>query len=107
MEALAWHTRGDVGKADAALQEYLRRENGDEDAYSVARIHAWRGEADEMFAWLARAWKQRELEATDILSDPIMLPHRHDPRFAAYCLKVGLPVPVEESAKASASDQVS
>ena len=103
LEALAWHTRGDAGKADAALQEYLRRKNGDEDAYSVARIHAWRGEADEMFAWLDRAWKQRELEATDVLSDPLMLPYKHDPRFAAYCLKVGLPVPAEESAKAPAS----
>ncbi|MGN6790576.1 MAG: tetratricopeptide repeat protein [Rhodanobacteraceae bacterium] len=104
LEALAWHTRGDAGKADAALQEYLRRKNGDEDAYSVARIHAWRGEADEMFAWLDRARKQRELEATDILSDPILLPYKHDPRFAAYCLEVGLPLPAEGSAKAPASD---
>lgn len=107
LEAMAWHTQGNSSKADMALQEYLRRKNGDEYAYSVALIHAWRGEADEMFAWLDRAWEHRELEATDILSDAVMLRYRHDPRFAAYCLKVGLSLPGKESAGAPASGEPS
>jgi hypothetical protein len=34
-----------------------------------------------------------------VLSDPFILRYKDDPRFAAFCRKVGLPVPGETSAQ--------
>ena len=36
------------------------REHADDDPYGIADIHAYRGEVDEAFAWLDRAYSQRQ-----------------------------------------------
>lgn len=47
-----------------------------------------------MFTWLDRAWANRDPGVSYLLYDPIILRYRDDPRFAAYCRKIGLPWPV-------------
>ena len=46
-----------------------------------------------MFHWLDRAWINRDAGIQRLLIDPTLRPYRNDPRFTAYCRKVGLPVP--------------
>jgi TolB-like protein/Tfp pilus assembly protein PilF len=50
-----------------------------------------RGDADNTFKWLDRAWTNRDPGINNLLLDPFILRYRDDPRFAAFCKKVGLP----------------
>jgi serine/threonine-protein kinase len=44
-----------------------------------------------MFKWLDRAWALRDPGIGYLLMDSLILRYQHDPRFAAFCKKVGLP----------------
>lgn len=80
-------------QADAALRDYIAK-NGKEQPYLVADLYALRKQPDEMFEWLQRAWTQRDPNLiTYLLNDPFLLVYQHDPRFVAFCRKVGLPTP--------------
>ena len=96
--ALARQAGADRRSADAALRK-LVDEHGDSYPWGVARVYALRNEADRTFEWLDRAWKNRQPELIYLLLDPLFLPYRNDPRFAAFCRKVGLPVPGETPAR--------
>jgi hypothetical protein len=44
-----------------------------------------------MFAWLDRAWTNRDPAIHYLLFDPFILRYQHDPHFATFCGKVGVP----------------
>ncbi len=91
--AMAQQIGRDRQQADAALQDYLAK-NGETQPYLVADLYALRKQPDPMFEWLERAWKQHDPNfIASLLSDPFVLAYKNDPRFAALCRKVGLPVP--------------
>ncbi|MBN8736180.1 MAG: tetratricopeptide repeat protein [Xanthomonadales bacterium] len=90
--ALARQIGGDPAAADAALQDVVAR-YGDGNAYQIAEIYAVRKQPEPMFAWLERAWSNRDPGISYLLYDPFLLAFRDDPRFAAFCRKVGLPPP--------------
>jgi hypothetical protein len=48
-----------------------------------------------------RAWQRRDTGIGFLLMDPIIRRYNQDPRFAAFCRKVGLPVPGEAPARKS------
>ncbi|MFN8619086.1 MAG: tetratricopeptide repeat protein, partial [Dehalococcoidia bacterium] len=75
--------------ADGALKDFTASyaRNG---AWQIAEVHALRGDVDATFEWLDRAWKNRDSGIQYLLYDPFVLRHRSDPRFAAFCAKVGL-----------------
>ena len=60
-------------------------------AYQIAQVYALRKDAENMFAWLDRAWASRDPGIKYLLHDPLILRYQDDPRFAAFCRKVGLP----------------
>ena len=60
---------------------------------TIANIYALRKDPDQMFAWLDRAWSERESGIEQLLLDPFPYAYRDDPRFAALCRKIGLPLP--------------
>jgi len=62
-------------------------------AFQIAEVYALRRDPDQAFAWLDRAWRQRDPGISGLLYDPFLLRYRDDPRFAAFCRKVGLPEP--------------
>jgi hypothetical protein len=64
-------------------------------------IYALRGDANATFQWLDRAWNDRDLGIQELLHDPLVLRLKDDPRFAAICRKMGLPVPGEASVRTS------
>jgi len=91
--ALAYAMRGDEQQADAQLQAMLKQE-ADVWPINIAQYYAYRGDADQAFAWMERAWQQRDPSITSLYEDPILTPAlRKDPRFAAFCAKIGLPRP--------------
>ncbi|HTD29194.1 MAG TPA: tetratricopeptide repeat protein, partial [Xanthomonadaceae bacterium] len=88
--ALAQQISGNSGAADAALKNLI-----DKDAtlapYQITEVYALRKDADNTFVWLDRAWAARDAGLTNLLIDPFILRYQHDPRFTAFCKKVGLP----------------
>jgi TolB-like protein/Flp pilus assembly protein TadD len=96
--ALAQQFGGDRSAADAALRTLTDRDAGIS-AYQIAEVYALRNDAKETFAWLDRAWSNRDSGIVNLLYDPFILRYKDDPRFAAFCRKVGLPVPGEAPAR--------
>jgi serine/threonine-protein kinase len=88
--ALALQIGPDRKAADAALQALIA-EDADQAPYQIAEVYALRRDPDNTFKWLDRAWTTRDPGIQELLNDPIILRYRDDPRFAAYCKKVGLP----------------
>jgi len=101
--ALARQVGSDRSAADAALKILVEKYSGDA-AYQIAEVYALRGDANATFQWLDRAWDSRDPGISYLLFDSFILRFKDDPRFAAFCRKVGLPVPGEESGHASSPD---
>jgi hypothetical protein len=51
-----------------------------------------------MFLWLERARVNRDAGIELMLFDPFILRYKNDPRFAAFCKKVGLPATTDAKA---------
>ena len=96
--AVALQIGDDRAAADAALKTLIDTQSS-ESAYQIAQVYALRKDPDAMFAWLDRAWANRDPGISHALYDPTVLRYRNDPRFAAYCRKVGLPWPVVAAAR--------
>jgi TolB-like protein/Tfp pilus assembly protein PilF len=88
--AFAYHVLGRTLDANAALAEMEQKHAGDQ-AYGIAELHAYRGEVDQAFAWLERAYRQRDAGLTDIKGDPNLKNLRGDPRYKAFLRKMNLP----------------
>jgi len=89
---LAQQTRGDRPQSDAAVKVLIEQHAAD-DPLGIAIVCAYRGEADKVFEWLDRAYELHEPRLIGNLTNPFLERYRPDPRFAALCNKMGLPVP--------------
>ncbi|HUF66092.1 MAG TPA: hypothetical protein VMM17_08945, partial [Gemmatimonadaceae bacterium] len=81
---------GREAEAEQALEIFTEKYK-ESAAFSIAQAHAWRGNADEAFAWLDTAYEQRTSELTTILWDPLITVLKSDPRWPAFLDKMGLP----------------
>jgi tetratricopeptide (TPR) repeat protein len=90
--ALARQIGRDRTAADAALKTLIDKDAGVA-TYQIAQVYALRNDPKDTFAWLDRAWSNRDAGIQFLLYDPFILRYKHDARFAAFCRKVGLPVP--------------
>ncbi|HST27913.1 MAG TPA: tetratricopeptide repeat protein [Rudaea sp.] len=95
--AFALQRGHDPAAADAALRKLIA-EQSDASSYQIAEVYALRDDADNTFAWLDRAWANRDPGISRLLADPFILRFQHDPRFAAFCTKVGLPTTTDAQA---------
>jgi TolB-like protein/Flp pilus assembly protein TadD len=95
--AFALQLGPDRAAADAALQRVIDTQAGIA-AYQIADIFALRKDPGAMFAWLDRAWNNRDGGIGLMLTDPLVLRYRADPRFVAFCRKVGLPATTDSKA---------
>jgi TolB-like protein/Tfp pilus assembly protein PilF len=92
--ALARQIGADPSAAEAALRTLIDKDASGY-AYQIAEVYALRNDAKATFEWLDRAWSYRDTGITNLLYDPLILRYKDDPRFAAFCRKVGLPTPAE------------
>jgi serine/threonine-protein kinase len=90
--AFALQIGSDRAAADAALKNLIAKysNNG---PYQIAETYALRKDPDEMFEWLERARTLHDTGLQTLLYDAFILPYRHDPRFAALCKALKLPLP--------------
>ena len=95
--ALARQIGSDRSAADATLRT-LTDKDASIDAYWIAEVYALRNDAKATFEWLDRALSNRDTGITTLLFDPFILRYKDDPRFSAFCRKVGLPVPGQAAA---------
>ena len=90
--ALAHQIQSDRAAADAALQKLIN-ENAVTSPFQIAAVYGLRKEPDKMFDWLDRAYAEHDSGLTQLLVTPFILNYRDDPRFAALCQKLKVPVP--------------
>jgi tetratricopeptide (TPR) repeat protein len=88
--ALAYHAAGKKKEADAALAE-LKTKFQDHAAFQIAQVHAYRGETEEAFEWLERAYSHRESDVTYVKGDQLLKSLQKDPRYALFMKKMRLP----------------
>jgi TolB-like protein/DNA-binding winged helix-turn-helix (wHTH) protein/Tfp pilus assembly protein PilF len=89
-QALAYSALGRKKEADAALQQLIH-DYQEQAAYQIAEVYAFRGEADHAFEWLGIARAHKDAGLAAIKGDPLMKNLYHDPRFAVFLRKMGLP----------------
>jgi tetratricopeptide (TPR) repeat protein len=87
--ALARQIGDDRSEADAALSRLIER-HARMAAFEIAQVYALRNNDRETFAWLDRAWSNRNPDLSYLRYDPFILRYKGDPRFIAFCRKVGL-----------------
>jgi tetratricopeptide (TPR) repeat protein len=87
---IAYYALGRKKESDAALSEFIAKYHASH-AYGVARVFAFRNQFDEAFAWLDRAYAQRNSGLIVAKVDPLLKGLHKDPRFAAFLKKLNLP----------------
>ena len=79
--------RGPPRRIGAALQELIANHQA---AHEVALVYAVRAEADLAFAWLERAYVQRDPGLSGMKTQPLFRSLHADPRWSAFLRKMGL-----------------
>ncbi len=89
--ALAQHDLGRPRESQRALDAVIAS-NGEDAAYQIAEVFAWRGERQLAFEWLQRAFRQRDPGLRWLKGDPLLAKLRADERYGALLRKMKLPV---------------
>ncbi len=87
--SLAYWQQGRRAEADAQLRA-LEDSFAQAAAYQVGEVYAYRGESDKAFAWLDRAYQQRDPGIVYLKLDRLLLSLHADPRWAALMHRAGL-----------------
>jgi TolB-like protein/Flp pilus assembly protein TadD len=86
---LAQHARGSKDESAAAMRE-LTRKYAQGAAYQIAQAHAYRGEANQAFDWLERAYRQRDAGLASMKVDPLLRGLHGDPRWLPWLARMRL-----------------
>ncbi len=86
--AIVHHVMGHMAQSDEALQRIIEK-YAEHSACQVAEVHAVRGETDEAFEWLQRAYTQRGTGLAGMKSIPRFHSLHTDPRWATLLRKMG------------------
>jgi len=89
-QALAYHALDREQDSNAALAALIAKYH-ETAPYQIAQVYAYRGEPDEAFEWLERAYKQRDAGLPEIKTDLLVKSLRHDPRYTAFLKRMRLP----------------
>ena len=89
--AMAYFALGRKAESDAALAQMLKGYAGI--PFGIATIYAFRGESDEAFKWLDRAYEQKDQFLYRIKFAPEFDKLHDDPRYKAFLKKMNLPEP--------------
>jgi TolB-like protein len=87
--AMAYFALGRRSESDAALAQ-MKMDHGNR-AFSIAAVHGFRGDSDEAFKWLDRAYAQKDVNLYRIKSEVSFSTLIGDPRYKAFLKKMNLP----------------
>ena len=88
--AMVYHALGRKADSDAALARMVQGQ-ADRNAFGIAEVYGFRGQADAAIHWLERAYAQKD---TSLFTIKVSLPLQRlaaDPRFKAFLRKMNLP----------------
>jgi TolB-like protein/Tfp pilus assembly protein PilF len=85
---MALQAGSDKSAADTALQDFISKHA--DAAFQVAIFYAQRHDPDKMFQWLETAYANRDGALPRLFVIPFLIDYRDDPRFAAFCRKLGI-----------------
>jgi tetratricopeptide (TPR) repeat protein len=88
--SMVYHRMRRKSESDATLAEYTKT-HADDDAYDIADAHAYRGEVEQTFAWLDRAYRQKDPSLYLIKGNPDFKGIEPDPRYKAFLRKMNFP----------------
>jgi TolB-like protein/lipoprotein NlpI len=88
--ALVYHAMKRNAESDAALARATKADAGHW-AYGIAEVHAYRGEIDQAFTWLERAYRQKDVMLYRIKGDPLLRNLESDARYKTFLRKMKLP----------------
>jgi len=89
-EAIAYFALGRKTEADRALADF-ERYDALQFSYSIAAVHARRGENEPAFRWLERAYAQHDSFLHNVHRDPWFAGLHSDPRWSEFLRKMNLP----------------
>ncbi len=87
-QAMSFHAMGNKPESDAALAKVIRDFQKDS-AVNIAGVYAYRGDADQAFAWLEKAVQYRDSGIYMIMHDPVFKTYHKDPRWLPIQQKIG------------------
>ena len=82
--AMAQHSLNHAAQSQEALDELVAKLSQNW-AYQIAEVYAWRGQRDQAFDWLQRAYTQHDGGLIQIKFDRLLTSLRGDARCAAWC----------------------
>ena len=85
----AQHALGRRSESDEALRKLLDK-GAEDSAFQIAQAFAYRGEVDSAFAWLERAYAQRDPGLSNMKMDPMLRNLHADPRWQSFLDQMGL-----------------
>jgi TolB-like protein/Tfp pilus assembly protein PilF len=88
--AMAQHSLGHAAESQEAL-DILVAKLSQGWAYQIAEVYAWRGQRDQAFEWLQRAYTQHDGGLIQIKYDRLLTSLRSDARYAALLRQINLP----------------
>lgn len=84
-----YHDLGMASESDAALLEMIEKFET-EAAYNIAFIFAYRGESDQAFKWLEKAYLGHDAGLTQINTEPIIANLHSDHRWLPFMQRIGM-----------------
>jgi tetratricopeptide (TPR) repeat protein len=87
--AIVYYAMGRKVEADEALARYTR-DHANDRAYRIAQIHAYRGDGNEAFNWLDRAYRQKDVDLWYFIGNLPFKALESDPRYKAFLQKMNL-----------------
>jgi eukaryotic-like serine/threonine-protein kinase len=87
--ALVHHALGNKSDSEAQLTTLVSKYQ-DAAPYQIAEVYSYRGDIDQAFAWLDRAYTTRDGGITDMKCDPLLAPLHADPRYRALLTRLRL-----------------
>jgi TolB-like protein/Tfp pilus assembly protein PilF len=94
--AILYHAKGDRSRSDESLYN-LKEKHAEGNTYQIAEAHSMRGETEQAFTWLERAYEERDPGVTHSMVNPRLRPLHNDPRWAPFLRKIGFKVPDENA----------
>ncbi len=83
------YAQGRIADSNKILNE-MKEKHGQDCAFQISTIHAFRNEFDDAFAWLERSYQGRDAGTSWIKGDPLFAAMRADARWEPFLRKVGL-----------------